>query len=427
MARSSDFSNKTSSSPLDNKKALKQFDNISIIENETSNTVHHNFIAQDFNTVNNDSNKINSITHNVNSYNSLPLLSESLWSIMESYIHYYASGKNHTARAKRHDLEHFLGFLAMNQKSLNEITVSDWTREASIGFIEDRLESGEAPSTVARRLATIKHFGRTLADRVPGFVNPAREVKAPVYETVKPQGLDSKEIAQLREAARLIEIENQGSFVPLRNRTILETLLGTGLRADEVRALKRGQVADDKSWLKHVKTKGKRFRDIYLHKELSDYIDNYLTQSKSFLIEKFPEMSSWSESKWSPVPVFISIKNANPIKVESFSLAPKTLWRIISELGEAARRLNEFSINDSKEKINSFENKNIEFPHLHPHKLRHTFAHGLLDTSNDIRLVAQALGHSDVRTTMRYTERYKDELAIAMERRANLIKSSENS
>jgi site-specific recombinase XerD len=53
---------------------------------------------------------------------------------------------------------------------------------------------------------------------------------------------------------------------------------------------------------------------------------------------------------------------------------------------------------------------------LHPHLLRHTFAVDLLDNSKDIRLVAQALGHSDVRITMRYTERGKEEVANAVEK-----------
>jgi site-specific recombinase XerD len=47
--------------------------------------------------------------------------------------------------------------------------------------------------------------------------------------------------------------------------------------------------------------------------------------------------------------------------------------------------------------------------------MRHTFAHRLLETTNDIRLVAQALGHSDVRVTMKYTERTDEDVARAME------------
>ena len=80
----------------------------------------------------------------------------------------------------------------------------------------------------------------------------------------------------------------------------------------------------------------------------------------------------------------------------------KSIWRIISDFGKRARLLADDS-----------------FDGLHPHKLRHTFAHGLLDTSRDVRLVAQALGHSDVRTTMRYTERTDDEIAKAIEKKVS--------
>ena len=52
---------------------------------------------------------------------------------------------------------------------------------------------------------------------------------------------------------------------------------------------------------------------------------------------------------------------------------------------------------------------------LHPHLLRHSYALELLESSNDVRLVAQALGHSDVRITMRYTERKDEEIAQALE------------
>jgi site-specific recombinase XerD len=53
---------------------------------------------------------------------------------------------------------------------------------------------------------------------------------------------------------------------------------------------------------------------------------------------------------------------------------------------------------------------------LHPHLLRHTYAVDLLEDSKDIRLVAQALGHADVRITMRYTERSNEEVAAAREK-----------
>lgn len=315
--------------------------------------------------------------------------------IINSYIRYYASGEGHTAKAKRYDLFYFLKFLSNFN---TPVLVEHWTLQKTKDFIDSRLSKGEAPATVSRRLATIKHFGRTLSDRIPGFINPAREVKSPTYKLEKPQGLSADIIALLKESAQSLLLEKSNSFPPYRNMVLLELLLGTGLRADEVRLLKRSQLSEDGAWLKNVKTKGKKFRDVYIHEQLSPLFLEYLNVSKEYIINTMPEAGHLNLQQWAQFPVFISTRGASVVNPESFTVAPKTLWRVVSEIGKRARSLTTDDI-----------------PNLHPHKLRHAFAHGLLDSSNDIRLVAQALGHSDVRTTMRYTERSKEELRKAIE------------
>ncbi len=316
--------------------------------------------------------------------------------VISNYVLYYASGEGHTAKAKRYDLHYFLKFLS--SPTNKNVLVRNWTMQATKDFIDIRLNKGEAPSTVSRRLATIKHFGRTLSDRVPGFINPAKEVKAPSFKQDRPQGLTIEVVELLKVSAITIFEEKQHAFPAFRNMVLLELLLGTGLRADEVRLLKRSQLTDDNTWLKNVKTKGKKFRDVYIHEGLSPLLLEYLTISQEHLVHLFPITSSYSNSQWLNFPVFISTRNGVTDDPVSFTLAPKTLWRVISEIGKKATLLSE-----------------DEIPNLHPHKLRHAFAHGLLNSSNDIRLVAQALGHSDVRTTMRYTERSKEELKKAIE------------
>jgi site-specific recombinase XerD len=315
--------------------------------------------------------------------------------VIENYLRYYAHGDSHTARAKRYDLEHFIKFLAGGLSDVSVVKVSDWTMQRTKDFVDDRLAQGESPATVSRRLATIKHFGRTIAERLPGYVNPAREVKSPSFLVSKPHGLSKEEIEALKEAAHT-NLERKGNkFSVERNRFLLLLLLYTGLRADEVRLLTYGQITDDHRWCRNVKTKGRRFRNVYLDEEIRKELDYYLVIRSDQLKEKYPAHPALDVNP--KVAVLVSTYKSNPLKPETLAMSPKSIWNAVSEFGLIASKANN--------KIK-----------LHPHRLRHTFAHGLLDSSLDIRLVAQALGHSDVRTTMRYTERSEEQLAVAIER-----------
>ena len=311
-----------------------------------------------------------------------------LLAVIESYERYFAAGASHTARAKRLDLKHFTDFLAHYRavSKPEKLTVADWDFSSVQRFVDESLNKGEAPATVARRLATIKHMGRSLAEKVPGFINPAREVKGPKIKSPCPKALSTAEVRKITNFAQA-RAHKKRTFIRERNRTLFEFLIDTGLRAEEVRLLKVAQLDDQLEWVRNVKTKGRRFRNVYITTVFRPKLRAYLKRRDQELKRFFPRLTPAQNKN---LPLFISCYNAKIESFDSFLMGAKSIWRAINEL-----------TTDTD---------------LHPHLLRHSYAVDLLKNSNDIRLVAQALGHSDVRVTMRYTERKERELASALEK-----------
>ena len=311
-----------------------------------------------------------------------------LGDVIDSYLEYYAASSSHTARAKRIDLLKFLNFMAkIEHCEAEKVRVTAWSYSSVQRFVEHLLKSGEAPATVSRRLATLKHMGRTLAEKLPGFINPARDVKAPKMQATKPKALSFDEMRTIRKSASE-RVTDRPSFIRNRNLMLLELLLETGLRAEEIRLLKFGQLDEKIEWISQVRTKGRKFRNVYIASNVRSALKTYLEQRAQELKRFYSLLPASINRK---LPVFLSTYGAKSTNPESFFMGAKTLWRSINQLSK-------------------------EFK-LHPHLLRHSFAVDLLESSNDIRLVSQALGHSDVRVTMRYTERRDAEIAKALERK----------
>ncbi|MGL5962118.1 MAG: tyrosine-type recombinase/integrase [Cetobacterium sp.] len=63
------------------------------------------------------------------------------------------------------------------------------------------------------------------------------------------------------------------------------------------------------------------------------------------------------------------------------------------------------------------ERAGVTGPHVHPHALRHTFAHLLLESGNDPGLVSKMMGHSSSKTTEMY---YLKESAVEASKRCNI-------
>lgn len=296
-----------------------------------------------------------------------PVAGQSLRDACASYLEYFAAVDNHTARAKAGDLSLLLEHFGSGA-TVDALTHSSVQR--FINWMSDARR--HSPATVARRYATLSHFCKILAERVPGFMNPCREVSLPSAEPERPGALTTSDLAKLLFAAGEI---GETSFQRHRNMAIVATLAETGLRASEVASLTHGQLCG--SWLERVRCKGGKLRRVFVSAELSAILGTYFAKKAEWLwIETEPHHA-----------MFIGRKDPTA------KLSYKSIWRIVSDAAERCGL------------------------DAHPHLLRHSLAHELLDSGTDIRTVADILGHSDLKTTMRYTIPDKEKIAAAFERR----------
>lgn len=298
---------------------------------------------------------------------------------LAKYEEYYASGDSHTEKARRSDLAKIRAYFeAKGVKKLG-----DWTHSVSDEFVRKSLKAHK-PSTVARWLTTLNSIGRALSESYPGYMNPARKVRAPRVEIGKPKSLSMVEVQSIRDVAEN-RIQNEGApFRLVRNYCLFNLMVDTGVRCDEVRGLTFGQLDENLEWIYNVGCKGRKFRNVYISAGIRQQLREYLKAREKILARYFGKRVTWVS-----LPVFVSTRNANYKKPETFQMSSKGISNALQELALDT--------------------------HISPHVLRHTFATEFLDDCRDIRLVAQALGHGDVKTTMRYTERHDEAVARAIE------------
>ncbi len=294
----------------------------------------------------------------------------------KAYMERHGRENIHTARAKKQDLEHWMIFLAEEKvqtpRDVRSIHVET--------FIATRRRLGEAPRTVNRRLATVKHWCSFIVWIDRGFINPCYGMKGVDIPRLKPKSISLK----VGEAARA-EISD-----PL-NRVVFELMYRGGLRTDEVSRLTYGQLDLVSYYIRDVRRKAKRVMDIPLNDSMLAAIWAYLPVRKRVLIDKVPGFER--APNHDEYPLIVSARKATPGNPASFRMWAETIRRRVSP--EARKHAGEGFV---------------------LHHLRHSFCSHLYDATRDLKLVQQAAGHKETRTTEIYTVKPDDEVAAEVRR-----------
>ena len=214
---------------------------------------------------------------------------------------------------------------------------------------------GKSGKTIARQLSTLRTFYRYLMREGIAKDNPVVDVRAPKSGKRLPKALDADQVTQLLDAGT-----DKGDPLSLRDQAMMELFYACGLRLAELLSLNMDSIDLSAAQLL-VTGKGNKTRQLPMGKPA------------------ITALKRWLKSR----PLFVK------------DGAEKALF-----LSQNGKRLSSSSV-QKRLKRHALE-RGLD-DHLHPHKLRHSFATHLLESSGDLRAVQELLGHADLATTQVYT------------------------
>lgn len=267
------------------------------------------------------------------------------------------------------------GAYMLTERGMSANTIESYTRDArqltdflsGVGIdpihasqadIEEYLirlhELGIAVTSQARIFAGIGNFYRFL--RLEGVIDidPTELLQGPRRERHLPDVLSIEEVDRLSDAIDMFKDEG------VRNRAIIETLYGSGIRVSELCSLTLGRTFLDEEYIL-VEGKGSKQRIVPLSPVATEWIRNYLVQR-----------SSMTPKPGSEDILFLNRRGAGLTRVMVFYI-----------IKDAAARAG--------------ITKTVS-----PHTLRHSFATHLLEGGANLRAIQAMLGHESLATTELY-------------------------
>ncbi|HVP36636.1 MAG TPA: site-specific tyrosine recombinase/integron integrase [Terriglobales bacterium] len=275
---------------------------------------------------------------------------DELKSSIQDYLSYIRSEKNyssHTFNAYKKDLFSLADFLKSEQKE--KIAPDSIQRKDIKNYLIYHSQKGFDPSSIQRKLSTLRSFFRYLQRRLKVKTNPTSSLEAPKRKKRLPRAISLPQVNSLLEPS-LFQEEKEG----LRDRAILELFYNTGLRLDELSSLKRGDINFEEGEIT-VLGKGSKERIVPLGRNagnlLLKYLDSKKTERDFIFSNKYGE-----------------------------KLGRRGIARVVKKYGA----------------------KVIEEKKFSPHALRHSFATHLLDEGANLMAVKEMLGHEKLSTTQIY-------------------------
>ena len=258
-----------------------------------------------------------------------------------------------TRAAYAEDLSLFAAFL--NGRAI--ASSAEVSHNDIVDFLSEERNRGMSGSTRARRTAAIRMFFKYLKTHRRIEKSPSDILQSPRRARTLPRVLTEEEVT------RMIEGINGDDSRSVRDRALLETLYGLGLRVSEACSLKLEDLFADGE-LVRVVGKGSKERVVPIGGCASRAINDYISSARV----------TFTKGDLSQTHVFVT-RLGRPFTRQG-------VFKIVKERASDAGILPE---------------------RISPHVLRHSCASHLLAHGADIRVIQEFLGHSDIGTTQIYT------------------------
>lgn len=268
----------------------------------------------------------------------------------KQYLRLEKSLSDNTVEAYLTDLDKLLAYLALEEKHVTEVRLSDLEH-----FSAGLHDVGIHPRSQARVLSGVRAFYRFLLLEDYIAQDPTELLESPKI------GQHLPDVLSVEEIDALIGAIDTGTKEGIRNRAILETLYSCGLRVSE---------------LCHLK-----FSDLFLKE---GFIRVEGKGSKQRLVPISPRAIRELEAYF-------------PVRIEGKILQGFEDYVFISRFGKNISRIMVFHI------IKTLAQELGLKKTISPHTFRHSFATHLLEGGANLRAIQTMLGHETITTTEIYT------------------------
>ena len=269
--------------------------------------------------------------------------------LFENFLKYEKQYSSHTLSAYKRDLSQFETWLSEaadtdNILKADSLHIRNW--------VANLHRQGIGGKTLQRKLSSLRSFYQFLVRTHKLKNNPAIDIRAPKTGRKLPDTLDTEVLTQLLDIP-------DSSILAARDRAVMELFYSSGLRLSELVNLNLGSIDLNENLLEAL-GKGSKTRILPIGRKAAEALNNWLKR-----------------------------------RVEMAKIEEEALF--------VSKRGTRLSTRSVQQRLNYWRKKQGLEQHIHPHKLRHSFASHILESSGDLRAVQELLGHSDISTTQIYT------------------------